>query len=121
MNLLRAACEEVILSLKGEDDPFADDPELGATPRRCAFRRASAASRRSWSSSPHPRTATLEDEIATLCEPDASTMGEETSLRPAAPLRIVERKMVLFQGRFQAFGGTLQPLGERGDARGYAP
>ena len=29
--------------------------------------------------------------------------------------------MVLFQGRFQAFGGTLQPLGERGDARGYAP
>ena len=121
MNLLRAACEEVILSLKGEDDPFADDPELGATPRRVRVSARVSREQAKLEFIAASADGNLEDEIATLCEPDASTMGEETSLRPAAPLRIVERKMVLFQGRFQAFGGTLQPLGERGDARGYAP
>ena len=81
MNPLRAACEEVVLSLKGEDDPFADDPELGLSTKRV---RVSARVNREQAELEFVAAfadGNLEDEIATLGEPDASTVGEETSLR----------------------------------------
>ena len=81
MNPLRAACEEVVLSLKGEEDPFADDPELGLNTRRV---RVSAHVNREQAELEFIAAfadGNLEDEIATLGEPDASTVGEETSLR----------------------------------------
>ena len=80
MNPLRAACEEVVLSLKGEEDPFADDPELGLNTRRV---RVSAHVNREQAELEFIAAfadGNLEDEIATFGEPDASTVGEETSL-----------------------------------------
>ena len=81
-NPLRAACEEVILSLKGEDDPFADDPEF-ALQRRNRLR-VSARVGRERAGLEFIAASTfgnLEDEIATLGEPTASAVGAETSLR----------------------------------------
>ena len=81
MNPLRAACEEVVLSLKGEEDPFADDPELGLNTRRV---RVSARVTREQAELEFIAAfadGNLEDEIATLGEPDASTVGEASSLR----------------------------------------
>ena len=79
---VRAACEEVILSLKAEDDPFADDPDL-ALHRRNRLR-VSARVRRDTAELEFIAASAfgnLEDEIATLDVPDASSTGSETSLR----------------------------------------
>ena len=79
---LRAACEEVILSLKGEDDPFADDPDF-ALQRRNRLR-VSARVGRDQAELEFIAASTLgniEDEIAILGAPTASSVGAETSLR----------------------------------------
>ncbi len=79
---LRAACEEVILSLKEEEDPFADDPEFASERRqqlRVSVRVGRDAGELEFVAA--FGSGNLEDEIATLAEPDASTAGEETSLR----------------------------------------
>ena len=79
---LRAACEEVILSLKGEDDPFADDPEF-ALQRRNRLR-VSARIARDQAELEFIAASTfgnIEDEIAILGAPAASSAGAETSLR----------------------------------------
>ena len=78
----RAACEEVILSLKGEDDPFADDPELRLQPRNRL--RVSARVGRELAELEFIAASTfgnMEDEIATLGAPTASSVGAEMSLR----------------------------------------
>ncbi len=79
---LRAACEEVILSLKEDEDPFADDPEF-ASERQQRLRVSARVGRDSGELEFVAAfgSGNLEDEIATLAEPDASTVGEETSLR----------------------------------------
>ena len=79
---LRAACEEVILSLKAEDDPFADDPEFSLQRRNRL--RVSARVRRDLAELEFIAASTfgnMEDEIATLGVPTASSAGAETSLR----------------------------------------
>ena len=79
---LRAACEEVILSLKGEDDPFADAPDF-ALQRRNRLR-VSARVGRDQAELEFIAATTLgniEDEIAILGAPTASSVGAETSLR----------------------------------------
>ena len=82
MTPLRAACEEVILSLKEEEDPFADDPEF-ASERSQQLRVSARIGRESGELEFVAAfgSGNLEDEMATLGEPDASTAGEETSLR----------------------------------------
>ena len=82
MNPPRAACEEVILSLKGEDDPFADDPELRLQQRNRL--RVSARVGRELAELEFIAASTfgnMEDEIATLGAPTASSVGAEMSLR----------------------------------------
>ena len=79
---LRAACEEVILSLKGEDDPFADDPEFRLQRRNRM--RVSARVGRDLAELEFVAASSfgnLEDEIATLGEPDSSSAEADTSLR----------------------------------------
>ena len=81
MSPLRAACEEVILTLNGEDDPFVDDPELPSKRRRL---RTSARIDRDMAELEFIAAAgdgNLEDEIAVLGEPDTSTIGTDSSLR----------------------------------------
>ena len=81
MNPLRAACEEVVLLLKGEDDPFADDDE-GAQPHRRL--RVSARVARDLADLEFVASSgwgNIEDEIATLGEPDDSITGSDSSLR----------------------------------------
>ena len=78
----RAACEEVILSLKGEDDRFADDPELRLQQRNRL--RVSARVGRELAELEFIAASTfgnMEDEIATLGAPTASSVGAEMSLR----------------------------------------
>ena len=82
MGPLRAACEEVVVSLKGEDDPFADDPEFALQQRNRL--RVSARVGRDLAELEFIAASTfgnLEDEIGMLGEPDASSVGAETSLR----------------------------------------
>ena len=82
MRPLRAACEEVILSLKGEDDPFGDDPEFRL--QRHNRLRVAARVTRDAAELEFVAASTfgnLEDEIAMLDEPTASSVGAETSLR----------------------------------------
>ena len=79
---LRAACEEVILSLKGDDDPFADDPEFSLQHRNRL--RVSARVVRDLAELEFIAASTfgnMEDEIAALGAPTASSIGAETSLR----------------------------------------
>ena len=81
MNPLRAACEEVLLSLKGEDDPFADDPEMRLDTKRIRVSARVDREQAELEFIAASADGNLEDEIATLDEPDASTVGEETALR----------------------------------------
>ena len=81
MNPLRAACEEVLLSLKREDDPFADDPEWRLDTKRIRVSTRVGREQAELEFIAAAADGNLEDEIATLGEPDASTVGEETSLR----------------------------------------
>ena len=79
MNPLRAACEEVVLLLKGEDDPFADE---APQPRRRL--RVSAHVERDLADLEFVAGSgwgNIEDEIATLGEPDHSLTGSDSSLR----------------------------------------
>ena len=79
MNPLRAACEEVVLLLKGEDDPFAD---VAPQPRRRL--RVSAHVERDLADLEFVAGSgwgNIEDEIATLGEPDHSLTGSDSSLR----------------------------------------
>ena len=81
MNPLRAACEEVVLLLKGEDDPFADDDEAAQPHRRL---RVSARVARDLADLEFVASSgwgNIEDEIATLGEPDDSITGSDSSLR----------------------------------------
>ena len=79
MNRLRAACEEVVLLLKGEDDPFADEE-----PKRPRRLRVSARIERDLADLEFIAGSgfgNIEDEIATLGEPDHSITGTDSSLR----------------------------------------
>ena len=79
MNPLRAACEELVLLLKGEDDPFADE---APQPRRRL--RVSAHVERDLADLEFVAGSgwgNIEDEIATLGEPDHSLTGSDSSLR----------------------------------------
>ena len=81
MNSLRAACEEVVLLLKGEDDPFADEDEASQPRRRL---RISARVERDLADLEFVAGsgwANIEDEIATLGEPEHSVTGTDSSLR----------------------------------------
>ena len=81
MNPLRAACEEVVLLLKGEDDPFADNGEAAQLRRRL---RVSARVERDLAELEFVAGSgwgNIEDEIATLGEPDHSITGSDSSLR----------------------------------------
>ena len=72
----------VILSLKGEDDRFADDPELRLQQRNRL--RVSARVGRELAELEFIAASTfgnMEDEIATLGAPTASSVGAEMSLR----------------------------------------
>ena len=76
---LRAACEEVVLLLKGEEDPFADED---AQPRRRL--RVSARVARDLADLEFVAGSgwgNIEDEIATLGEPEDSITGSDSSLR----------------------------------------
>ena len=79
MNPLRAACEEVVLLLKGEDDPFADE-----SPQRHRRLRVTARIDRDLAELEFIAGSgwgNIEDEIATLGEPDHSLTGTDSSLR----------------------------------------
>ena len=81
MNPLRAACEETVLLLKGEDDPFADDDEAQQLRR---LLRVSARVERDLANLEFVAGSgwgNIEDEIATLGEPDDSITGSDSSLR----------------------------------------
>lgn len=79
MHPLRAACEEVVLLLKGEDDPFADE-----SPQRRRRLRVAARIDRDLAEMEFIAGSgwgNIEDEIATLGEPDHSITGTDSSLR----------------------------------------
>ena len=80
INPLRAACEEVLLSLKGEDDPFAHDPELRLEVKQVRVSARVDREQAELEFIAASADGNLEDEIATLGEPDPSTVGD-TSLR----------------------------------------
>ena len=81
MNPLRAACEEVVLLLKGEDDPFADDDGAAQPRRRLRVSARVARDRADLEFVAGSGWGNIEDEIATLGEPDDSITGSDSSLR----------------------------------------
>ena len=81
MNPLRAACEEVVLLLKGEDDPFADEDEAAQPRRRLRISARVARDLADLEFVASSGWGNIEDEIATLGEPDDSITGSDSSLR----------------------------------------
>ncbi len=81
MNSLRAACEEVVLLLKGEDDPFADDGEAAPLRRHLRVSARVAHDLAELEFVAGSGWGNIEDEIATLGEPDDSITGSDSSLR----------------------------------------
>ena len=81
MNPLRAACEEVVLLLKGEDDPFADEDEAAQLQRRLRVSVRVARDLADLEFVAGSGWGNIEDEIATLGEPDDSISGSDSSLR----------------------------------------
>ena len=81
LNPLRAACEEVVLLLKGDDDPFADTDEAAQLRRRLQVSVRVAHDLAELEFVAGSGWGNLEDEIATLGEPDHSITGSDSSLR----------------------------------------